>query len=77
MDSEQKFWLYFWLILGISAIFLSATIGHFATKHYAIMAEKGYVQKLIKSTDNCNRPDDKIIWTKPTETNHIIEEIKP
>ena len=76
MDSNQKFWLSIWIIFGISAVSLAGTIGYFSTKEYSIMAEKGYIQKLVKSVDNMNRPTDKIIWTKPGETNHVVEENK-
>jgi hypothetical protein len=77
MDSNEKFWLLIWTIFGIIAISLTLTIGYFSNRQYSIMSEKGYVQKLVKSLDNTNRPNDKIIWTKPSENTHILEEVKP
>lgn len=72
MDSDSKFWLLFWSIVALTIILSITSVGYFITTNSRLMLEQGYVEKVVQTVDNCNRPENKTIWTKPTETNHVI-----
>lgn len=75
--SDNHFWLRWWIIVGIVAIFLAICVSYVAvnTKRLEVeMAEKGYIEKIIITPDQYNRPQTQKIWVpKEFQDKNIIE----